>query len=44
MVVIGSREESNGLPSGGTRKRRTKRVCLTKVKCEAVVLGCGKEF
>ncbi len=43
-VVIGPRNESNGLPSCGERERRTKRVCLTKVKCEGVVLGCGREF
>jgi hypothetical protein len=43
-VVIGPRNESNGLSSCGARKRRTKRVCLTKVKCEGVVLGCGREF
>jgi hypothetical protein len=43
-VVIGPRNEGNGQPSCGVRERRTIRGCLTWVKCERVVLGCGKEF
>ncbi len=41
-VVVGPRNEGNGLASCGAKERRTRKGCLAKLQCEGAILRCGK--